>query len=253
MQKDADNARAPSSKRRNKSQDQQNQEPRVIDRLGSNRGYQNGDHPANVLASSRDALERLASIAKCIETFIPEMNTIEADYGGEIDREKKIQKLSDTVETLTTSKHEELEGLRRENTSLKAEQEACRQEKENYQKIQAELRSRSDEIEARRKQEHETKLQEDKIKSQKQMDARKAELEAEIKTKVRDAENQSKKLSGEKDELKKSLSEAREELKTEKRRDTLALKGLENENALLAKELEQVKFEFPVEGKPVEY
>lgn len=254
MQKDSDNSRGPSSKRRNKPQDQQTQEFRTIDRPDSNRGYQNGDdHPASVLASHRAALERLASVAKHLESFIPDISTFETEYGEEMDREKKIQILSHTVETLTSSKSEELERLRRENASLKAGEEACLQEKEKYQTIQAELRSRSDQNDARRKQEYETKLQEDKIKSQKQIDARKAELEAEIKAKVRDAENQSKKLSVQNDDLKKILSEVRVEMKTEKRRDTLALKALEDEHALLAKELEQVKHEFPVEGRPVEY
>ena len=256
-----DNSRGPSSNRRNKPQDQQTPESRTVERPGSNRGYQNGDtYPASILASSRGPLERLAHLARIIETFTPEISAIETEFGGELDREKDIERLNHTVETLTSSKGAELERLKRENISLKAEQEACKKEKEKCQTIEAELRFKSEETDARRKQEHEKKVQEDEVKSQKQLDARRAELEAKIKAEVRDAENKSKKLSAEKkklsaekDELKTSLSEVREELKTENRKNTLAFKGLEDERASLQKELEEVKFEFPVEGKPVEY
>ena len=248
MQKDSDNSR-PSSKRRNKPQEQQTQESRAIDRSGSNR-YQNGDYdPARVLASHRATLERLASVAKHLESFVPEISIIETEFEEEIDREKEIQRLSHTVETLMSSKSEELERLRKENASLKADQEACVQEKEKCQTIQAELRSRSDETDARRKQEYETKLQ----KSQKQIDVKKAELEAELKGKARDAEKESKKLSDQNDDLKESLKEVKAEMKAELRKDSLALQQLDDKNASLAKELEQVKNEFPVEGKPVEY
>ena len=254
MQKDMESSRGPSSKRRNKIQDQQSLESRSFDRSDSNRGYQNGDqHPASVLASLRGPLERLANIAKCVENFLPEMAAIEADYGGEIDRETEIEKLNHTVEKLTLSKGEELKSLERENASLKAGQEACRQEKEKFQTAQDELRSRSDKNDARREQEHKKRLEEDKIKTQKHIETKTAELEAEIKAKVRDAQNESKKLRIENEDLKKSLSEVSEELKTENRKDALAFKGLEKECASLAKELEQVKSEFPVEGKPVDY
>ena len=254
MQKDTDNSRGPSSKRRNKPQDQQNQESKSIDRLDSNRGYQNGDqHPASVLASHRHTLDRLANVAKYLESFLPDVRIIEAECREEMDKDQEIEKLRHTVETLSSSKVEELERLKKENTSLEAEREACLQEKEKCQTIQAELRSQSAKNDAQKAQEYETKFQEDKVKSQKQFDAKKAELEASIKAKVRDAENQSKKLSAQKDDLEKSLSEVKAELKTEKRRDTLALKGLESLNASLSKELEQVKSEFPVEGESVEY
>ena len=249
-----ENSRGPSSKRRNKPQDQQTQESRTVERPGSSRGYQNGDpYPASVLASSRGTLERLAHLARYLESFIPDISAIETEFGEELDKEKDIQRLERTVEALTSSRCEELERLKRENVLLKAEQEACKQEKKKCQTIEAELRSQSEETDARRKKEYEKKLQEDKVKSQKQIDARRAELEAEIKAKVRDAENESKKLSAENDHLKTSLSEVSEELKTENRKNTLAFKGLEDERASLQRELEQVKLEFPVEGKPVEY
>ena len=250
-----DNSRGSSSKRRNKPQDQQTQESRSIDRPSSSRSYQNGDqNPASILASSRSSLERLAHLAKYLESsFLPDISSIEEECGTELDREKEIERLSHTVETLTSSKGKELEDLRKENTSLKNGQQDCLQEKERCQTLQAELRLRSEENDARREQEHKKRLQEDKAKSQKHLDTRKVELEAEIMAKVRNAENQSKNLSLENDDLKKSLLEVREELKTEKKRDTLAFKGLEKEYASLAKELEQVKFEFPVEGKPVDY
>lgn len=256
MPRDTRDSRSASTKRRSKASDQlDNQPSESTDSLVSGRGNPNGvQHPAIVLASSQDALKRLAGIAQYLEsTLLSDIKTIEGNCGIEIDKEKEIEKLNNAVETLMYKKKKEVESLEQENRELKDGEEACRQERERCLNMQAELKASSAEAEARVKEEYETKLQEEKSKAQKQIKTKKAELEIENRQKMQDAENQSKELSARNDALMENLSAAEEKLKAKKTKHARELKSIELELAEKTSDLEQVKREFPVEGQSVEY
>jgi len=236
----------------NEAKDQELRSPNSLDPSHSN--TEGPRNPAAVLASSNGALQRLADIAQYFESsFTYDINVVEGAYGTEMDRENEIQRLNETVETLTYVKSEEMDNLRRENEELKAGQEACERERETCQTMGAELEARHAKAEAGREEEYKRKLQDEKAKFQKSMRAKKAEIEAESKEKVEELEKQNKKLSTTNEELKQRLSKAENRLETKKIRHARVEKSLEEDNKKLTAELKQVKSEFPVEGQPVEY
>lgn len=256
MPKHTNGVRSGSSKRRDVTSDQKkDQELRSLNSLDFSHGNTEGpETPAVVLASSNGALQRLADIAQYFESsFTHDINVVEGAYGTGIDRENEIQRLSQTLETLTYVKSEEMENLRHENKKLKAGQEACDLERKRCQKMQSELEARQAEAEADRQEEFERRLRDGNAKLQKQMNVMKAEIETRSKEKVRELEGQKEQLSAINEKLKQRLSAAEEKLGTKKIRHARVEKSLEEENKKLTVELKQVKSEFPVEGQPVEY
>ena len=159
-------------------------------------------NPAAVLASSSGALQRLAHIAQYFgSSFIHDINVVEGAYGTEIDTETEIRESNETVETMTHVKNEEMENLRYENGELRASQEACEGEREKYQTMNAELEVQYTTAGADREKDYKQKLQNEKIKFQKSIRAKEAEIEAEYKGKVDDLEKQNGQLSAVKEEL----------------------------------------------------
>ena len=256
MPKDTNLSRNASAKRRSKVSDQQNDhESRSLESHALGHGYSNGSqNPVVVLASSRDALQRLADIAQYLQSsFLSDIDVVEGDHGTDIDKENEIQRLNQAIETLTYSKSEEMENLKRELAGLKAGEEACRQETEKYKVMEAELQAEHAKAEEERKHEYDRKQQEDKIKAQKQMKVKRAEMEAEIKQKVRELENENQDLSVQNKQLKQDLSAAQDKLKTKKTRHALEREALEDKLEKRTLELEQLKSEFPVKGQPVQF
>ena len=256
MPKRTNGVRSGSTKHRDmtsgEAKDQELRSPNSLDHSHSN--TEGPRNPAAVLASSNGALQRLADIVQYFESsFIWDINVVEGAYGTEIDRENKIQRLNETLETLTHVKSEEMDNLRRENEELRAGQEACERERKICQTMEAELEARHAEAEAGREEEYKRKLQDEKARFQKSMRAKKAEIEAESKQKVEQLEKQNKNLSATNEELEQRLSKAENKLETKKIRHARIEKSLEEENKRLTAELKQVKSEFPVEGQPVEY
>ena len=218
---------------------------------GNSDAFQNS---VTVLASSNGALQRLAGIAQYFETsFTHDISIVEGTHGADIDRENEIHRLNEALQILTHIKSEETENLLRENDRLKAGQEACEREREKCQTMQAELEARHVEAEADREKEYEHKLQEEKSKAQKQMKARRAEMEAGNKQRVQSLESENEKLSMTNEDLKQRLIEAQEKLQKKKIRYDRERKTLEQDNAELTQDLEQMKSEFPIESHPVEF
>lgn len=256
MPKNTSGVRAESSKRRDVISDQKShQELRSRNSLDFNHGNAEGpETPAFVLASSNGALQRLANIAQYFESsFNQDINVVEVAYGTGIDRENEIQRLGQALETLTYVKTEEMENLRHENEELKAGQEACDLERKKCKKMQSELEARYAKIEEDRQEDFERKQREVNTKLQKQMNAKKAEIETRSKEKVRELEGQKEQLSAIIEKLKQGLSAAEEKLETKKIRHARVENSLEEENKKLTVELKEVKSEFPIEGQPVEY
>ncbi len=245
-----------SSQSRDASSNQKKQQDsRSINSLVSRRGNtEESQTPTSILASTSGALERLAGIVKFFESsYSYDVNMVEGVYGMEMDREKEIQRLTVSLETLTHLKSAETENLRHENVELKAEQEACQEERKRCQMMQVELEARHAVAEASRKEEFERDLREEKAKLQKHVKVKKAEIEAESKQKVRELEKQNEKLSTTNQKLETLLSTANEKLDTKKIRHARERKALEEDNEKLGAELKQVKSEFPVEVQPAQY
>lgn len=256
MPKRTNSVRGGSTKRRDVTSDEAKDQG-VRSPNGLDMGHSNTEGPRNpvaVLASSNGALQRLADIAQYFESsFSYDINMVEGAYGTEMDRENKIQRLNETVETLMHVKSERMDNLHRENEELKAGQEACEREREICQTMEAELEARHAKAEADREKESERKLQDERAKIQKSMRVKKAEIEAESKEKVEELEKQNKKLSATNEELKQRLSKAENKLETKKIRHARVEKSLEEDNKKLTAELKQVNSEFPVQGQPAEY
>ena len=115
MPKHTNGVRGGSSKRRDVTSDhKKDQELGSLNSLDFSHGNTEGpETPAVVLASSNGALQRLADITQYFESsFTHDINVVEGAYGTGIDRENEIQRLSQTLETLTYVKSEEMENLR---------------------------------------------------------------------------------------------------------------------------------------------
>ena len=238
-----------------RSDQKKDQEPGSINsRDLSRRNTDESENPIDVLASSSEALQRLADTANYFKSLSAtnDFRVVDDFYGAEIEKENTLRKLKETVEILTYTKSDELEDLRRQNGQLLAEQEDCQREKKKYQDLQEELKDQNIVTEATRREESERKLKEETDKLQKQSKKKKAEFEGEIKQKVGVLEDEIKKLSATKVALEGRCVAADEKLETKKQRHQRKEKSLEDEIKKLTEELKQLKAQFPVEGPSVE-
>ena len=198
------------------------------------------------LASCNGSLQRLANIARYLESFSQDIAVVEGDFGPEMDRENEIQRLTRVVETLTYARDERLEDVQQEIQELKANEEECNRERERYQTMRKELEEQHTQKEAEREKEYQQKLQ-------KLVRAKSAEIEARSKEKIQELENKIADLSAKNEKLEQSLSAAEEKLKTKKIKYDRLEKSREGEIEQLKVELRQWKSEFPVEGQSVQY
>jgi len=244
------------SKRREAASDQ-NTDKESRSNNSRDYSYVNDDelpNPIAILATTSGALQRLANIAQYFESsFNHDVNAVEGAYREEMDREHEIRRLTESLETLTYVKSEEMENLRYENEKLGAEQEDCTEERKRYHTMQAELEVQNAAAEIGREELYKRKLQEEKEKSQKQMKVKRAEIEAGNKKKVQELEEHKEELAATNEDLKMLLSAAKGKLETKKTRHARERKTLEGENEKMYLELKQVKSEFPVEVQPVQY
>ena len=240
-----------SSRRSDHKRDQEPGSPNSNDL--SRRNTEESQKSIAVLASSSEALQRLANIAQYFVSLTHDMQVVEDDYGAEIEKENELRRLSDTVASLTLVKSEEMQILQQENKELLAEREACRQEKENCQEIQKSLEAQNAIAEASRQEESNQRLQEEKTKLQKQFKKMKAELEEGINKKLQELKDKTAKLSATTVDLKQRCLEAEEKLERKKTRHARVEKGLEDENKTLTEELRQLQAQFPVDRQPMEH
>lgn len=240
-----------SSRRLDHKRDQEPGSPNSNDL--SRRNTEESQRSIAVLASSGEALQRLANLAQYFVSLTHDMQVVEDDYGAEIEKENEIRKLRDTVASLTFVKSEEMETLQHENKELLAEQQACRQEKEKCQEIRKNLEAQNVIAEASRQEEYNQRLQEENTKLHKQFKKTKAELEEGINKKIQEVKDKHAKLSATNVDLKQRCLEAEERLERKKTRHARAEKGLEEENKKLTEELRQLQAQFPVERQPMEH
>ena len=256
MPRRTNGVRGGSSKRSDMTSDEakdgDNRSPQSLDLIHSNvEGFRN---PTAALASSSDALQRLADIAHFFRSsFTHDVNMVEGEFRIEMDRENKIQGLHETVDILTHVENKRMANLRQEVEELKASQEDCERERESCQKMEAELEARHANKEAEREAEYNQKCLDEELKFEESLKVKNAELEAESKQKVEELERQTAKLSVSNEHLKQQLVKAQKKLETKKMRHARVRGSLEEENKKLATELKQVKADFPVEKQPVEY
>ena len=240
-----------SSRRSDHKRDQEPGSPNSNDL--SRRNTEESQKSIAVLASSGEALQRLANIAQYFLSLTHDMQVVEDDYGAEIDKENKIRKLSDTVASLTLFKSEEMETLQHKNKELLAEREACRQEKEKCQETRKNLEAQNTIAEASRQEEYNERLQEENTKLLKQFKKMKAELEEGINKKLQEVKDKNAKLSATNVDLKQRCLEAEEKLEKKKTRHARMERGLEDENKKLTEKLRQLQAQFPVERQPMEH
>jgi len=244
------------SKRREAASDQ-NTEKEFRSNNSRDYSYVNDDelsNPTAILATISGALQRLANIAQYFESsFNHDVNVVEGAYREKMDREHEIRRLTESLETLTYVKSEEMENLRYENEKLRAEQEDCTEERKRYHTMQAKLEIQNAAAEIGREELYKRKLQKKKEKSQKQMKVKRAEIEAENKKKFQELKEHKAELAATNENLKMLLSAAKGKLKTKKTRHARERKILEGENEKMYLELKQVKSEFPVEVQSVQY
>lgn len=240
-----------SSRRSDHKRDQEPGSPNSNDL--SRRNTEESQKSIAVLASSSEALQRLANLAQYFVSLTHDMQVVEDDYRAEIEKENEIRRLSDTVASLTFVKSEEMETLQHENKELLAEQEACRQEKEKCQEIRKNLEAQNVIAEASRQEESNQRLQEEKTKLHKRFTKMKAELEEGINKKLQEVKDRNAKLSATNVDLKQRCLEAEEKLEKKKTRHARVEKGLEDENKKLTEELRQLQAQFPVERQPMEH
>jgi len=252
--KDVNGSRGASGKRKNKAPDREKDyEARSIVGVDDSPSS-TASRPRSVdaLASSSRALQRLADIAYYIDySLTSDIQDVEGTHGGDIDSAKEIRRLREVVETLTYTKSEETENLKRENDKLRSREEDCENERLACSKMQTNLESHCAKVEADLKEDHKKKLQEQRTKAQKQIEARKAEIETEYKQRLQGMDNQIEDLSAMNDDLKQQLSAAEEKLKKKKSQHARLEEILEEDNQKLRSELEQVKSEFPVDAEPI--
>ena len=255
MSKRMNGGRGGSSKRRDITSDHvKDQEVRSVNGIDSGHGGTEEARSQAILAASNGALQRLADIARYVESsFNREIDVIEGVYGADMDQEKEIRRLNEALETLTHVKSEKMENLEHENRDLKAGQEACSQEREKCRTIQAELEEQYTKAEAEREKDYKQKLQEERTKFQKSTKAMKAEIDIESKERVQELQDRIEKLSATNENLEQRLSAAKEKLEAKKTRHARVEKSLEDENKNIKAELKQIKSEFPVKGQPVQH
>ena len=240
-----------SSRRSDHKRDQEPGSPNSNDL--SRRNTEESQKSIAVLASSGEALQRLANIAQYFVSLTSDMQVVEDNYGAEIEKENEIRKLSDTVASLTFVKSEEMETLQHENKELLAEREACRQEKEKCKETRKNLEAQNAIAEASRQEESNQRLQEENTKLLKKFKKMKAELEEDINKKLQEVKDKNAKLSATNVDLKQCCLEAEEKLERKKTRHARVEKGLEDENKKLTEELRQLQAQFPVERQPMEH
>ncbi|KAL9012462.1 MAG: hypothetical protein Q9173_002778 [Seirophora scorigena] len=254
MPKHTNGARGGSTRRRDLTSDEnRDKEPgSSSDLVLSHGNTERSQNPAAILAASNGAIQRLASFTHYFESFAPDIDILEQVYGTAADREAKIQRLKETVETLIHSKNDQMENLQLENEKLRDGQEACDRERDRYRTMQGELEAQHAKAEAAREDEHKQKLQDEKDKTQKRIKATKAEIEAESRERVRELEDQNAGLLRMNEQLKQRLSEFEKKLEAKKTRHARVEKSLEEDNMKLNAEVKQLKSEFPVEGQPMD-
>lgn len=240
-----------SSRRSDHKRDQEPGSPNSNDL--SHRNTEESQKSIAVLASSSEALQRLANLAQYFVSLTHDMQVVEDDYRAEIEKENEIRRLSDTVASLTFVKSEEMETLQHENKELLAEQEACRQEKEKCQETRKNLEAQNVKAEASRQEEYNQKLQEENAKLHKQFKKMKAELEEGVNKKIQEVKDKHAKLSATNVDLKQRCLEAEDKLERKKTRHARVEKGLEDENKKLTEELRQLQAQFPVERQLMEH
>ena len=236
------------SSKRTTSDQTRDQEVRPVNGLGVNDGgFEEHQNPAAILASFNGPLQRLANIAKYIESsFSQDIAIVEEDYGTEMDRENEIQRLMGVVETLTHAKEERVEALQHEIEELKAREVDCTREREKYQKKRKELEEEYNRKEAEIETEY-------KQKFQKSMKVKSAEIEAGSKDKTQGLEKQVASLSATNKKLEQNLSAAEEKLKNKKIKHALVEKSLMEEIDKLRVEVKELRSELPVEGQSAQY
>ena len=236
------------SSKRTASDQIRDQEVRPVDGLGVNHdGFEEQQNPAAILASCNEPLQRLADIARYLQSsFSQDIAIVEENYGTEMDRENEIQRLMGVVATLTHAKNERLETLQNEIEELKASEVDCSQERERYQKKRKELEEDHNRKETEREKEY-------KQKFQKSVKARSAEIEAGSKDKTQALEKQVANLSAINGKVEQDLSAAEEKLKNKKIKHALVEKSLMEEIDKLKIELKEIKSELPVEGQSAHY
>jgi len=252
--KDVNGSRGASGKRKNKAPDREKDyEARSIVGVDDSPSS-TASRPRSVdaLASSSRALQRLADIAYYIDySLTSDIQDVEGTHGGDIDSAKEIRRLREVVETLTYTKSEETENLKRENEELRSREEDCKNERVACSKIRTDLESQYAKVEDDLKEDHRKKLQEQKTKAQKHIEARKAEIEAENKQRLQGLDMKIQALSAMNENLKQQLSVAEEKLKKKKSEHARLERSLEEDNGKLESELAQVKSEFPVDSRPI--
>ena len=221
----------------------------------SRRNIEEPRHSIDVLACSSEALQRLANLTHYFRSpsFEHDMQMVEDEYGAEIAQENTIRKLNETVASLAHVKSEETEKLRQDNKRLMDEREDCQQEKMKSLEIQKKLEDQYALAEASRKKENEQKLQEDKVKADKEVKNKKTKIEEEYKKKGRELDERLSKLLAENLNLKQRCKEAQDKLETKKARHARVERSLEDENKKLTEELKQLQAQFPVEEQVIEY
>ena len=219
----------------------------------SRRDTKEPENPIALLAHSSGAIQRLADVAQYFRSFTHDVKVVEEDYGDEIDNVTEIRRLKETVEVLTHSKSEEMERLRHQNEELLAEKRSYQEDKKQGLEMKEKLETHYALLDATRQEESKKKLQDEKIKLHKQVNTKKAEFEEEVKQKFREVEEKHVQLSATNAELKQRSLEAEEKLEKKKKIHTLTKNSLIDTNKNLSEQLTQVKAEFPIEGKPVEY
>ena len=211
------------------------------------------EEPDVVLGHSSTSLQRLASVARFFESYTRDIQVVEHAYEVEMERENKIRTLHETVQTLTHSKSEEVEKLRQENQKLLAEQAACQKVEKESREIIEKLEIQSAKADAERQEKSKQKLQEKMVELDKAFKIEKAKIEKEAKQKAEESKKTKAKLSEKNVELENRCSEAEKKLEMKKKGHKLALRGLENMNEKLTQDLEDIKSDFPIEGKSIEY
>lgn len=219
MPKNVKSLRGMSGKRKERQSNYiDDQEETAIENIDPKNEHTREQHDAAVaLASSHGALRRLADIAHYMNpSFVYDISIVEADYGGEIEREKEIRRLKEALSALTHSKCEETEQLRRENKKIKDEQEACDQQRTIYQTKREDLEAEHREAEARREEEYRKMTRDDKARTQKYITAKEAEIEQEWARKFAEMEKRLGGLSTTNQDLRQTLSELQAKLERKK-------------------------------------
>lgn len=253
--KDDGSSRSASRKRSKASHQEKSKASEAINSLDTGADLSNeAQNPAFRLASSAEALQRLADVAQYFRTRSG-LNDIDAvrRIGGEVaDREMEIRRLKDVIAEINETKSGKMANLEKEIAELKAGEDECHQERERCRKMRAQMDDEKAAAIAEIKQEHDKKWQKDRAKAQKRMDTEKAEKEEQFNKQAQRLEELNKGLSAENQQLKQDLLKVQEDAKIEKAELRWALHGLQGAQEKLTSELDEIKSEFPIEEHPVE-